>query len=117
MSDATSAVQNIQAVRNNVLRLNSELRTMGHLAIDGKLSLRDLQVLTRLMFGGSSSSEAVGALYTYLSVLSMAQTATRIFNLSLGPVGWAILGLSTAAAVGGAYYASSMSVNDSAQMG
>ncbi len=93
-----SEVTDIKAMRTDVMQFNAELRTMSRLVLDGNLSLRDFLVLARLLFGGNPEMATMLAnIQLFIALMGTARTVTRAFNIELGPLGWGILGVSTAA--------------------
>jgi uncharacterized protein YaaW (UPF0174 family) len=95
-----SEITDIRGMRTDVLHLNAELRTMSHLVVDGNLSLRDFLVLARLLFGGNPEMASMLAnIQLFIALMGTARALTRALQIEMGPVGWAILGVSTAAGI------------------
>jgi len=83
-------------MRSEVLQLNAEVRTMTNLMTNGNLSLRDFLVLSRALFGAHPQmAQILADIQLFIAVMGTARALNKMFQLELGPVGWAVLGATT----------------------
>jgi uncharacterized protein YaaW (UPF0174 family) len=97
-----SSVSDVRGMRTEVLQLNAEVRTMTNLMANGNLSLRDFLVLSRALFGSNPQMAKILAdIQLFIALMGTARAMNKMFQLELGPVGWAILGATTVIAIAG----------------
>lgn len=95
-----STPSDIAAMREEVLRFNSEINTMTHLLVNGNIGLRDFLVMTRALFGGNKDMAMMFRdIQLFIALMGTARAAAKAFQLELGPIGWAGLALGTAASI------------------
>jgi hypothetical protein len=95
-------VSEIVEVREAAFRTNQSLITLTHIAADGRVALRDFVTLARVLTGGQESLQAVITYaQTTIAVVGAARTALKLLEIEMGPVGWALLGISVFAGVVG----------------
>ena len=95
-------IEEITAVREAAYQTNRSLITLTHIAVDGRIALRDFVTLARVLTGGDPSLQAViSYAQTAIAIVGSVRVALRLLQIEMGPVGWVLLGLGTVAGIVG----------------
>lgn len=90
-----SQSRDVGEMRQAVRGLNQELRVFNTVAATSNLSGQDLLALFRALGLGPEVSRAIMTLQTAIAVANTARVTLKMLQIELGPVGWAILGITT----------------------
>ena len=92
----SASITEIQQLRSEIIKFNAEARMLSNIAMNGRFALRDYMTIIRLMTGGNPElMPFIASMQTTISVAQTASIALRAAQLSMGPIGWALLGIGT----------------------
>lgn len=93
-------IGDLREIRVQASLANQQLVTLNRLAKTGNLNLYDLAIITRSLSGGNEDLESlIGYVQTVITAVTAARTALKLLQLEMGPLGWILLALGTAATV------------------
>ena len=99
-----SAPKQVDELRHSMRLLNQDLTVFSRLIRTAQLSTNDLLGLFSLMTGGNKDIQKVIALIQmYITLVTTARFLTKMLYIEMGPMGWAMLAGTTAAAIGASY--------------